>query len=129
MSIKSFRDLDVYKSAYWAAVTIVKDVVTCLPDQEKYDLANQLRRSSKAIPALIAEGFAKKHQLKGFQKYLIDSIGECNETIVHLSYCIDIYGGYIDQELCQDLIARYEVVCKQLYKLNIAWQNFKKYEH
>ena len=35
-------------------------IVPKLPDSEKYDLKDQLARSSKAIPRLIAEGYAKR---------------------------------------------------------------------
>lgn len=71
------------------------DVKPCRP-QKRYDLKSQLLRSSKAIPRLIAEGFAKRHQRYGFQKYLYDAAGECNETNVSLSHCRDLYGQAID---------------------------------
>ena len=60
----------------------MKEIVPRLPDSEKFDLKDQLSRSSKAIPRLIAEGFAKKHQKAGFQKYLDDAMAESNETQV-----------------------------------------------
>ena len=34
-------------------------IIPKLPESEKYDLKDQLSRSSKAIPRLIAEGFEK----------------------------------------------------------------------
>ena len=68
--IRSFKDLEVYQRTYKASVEIMKKVVPMLPDTEKYDLKDQLSRSCKAIPRLIAEGYAKRHQNKGFQKLL-----------------------------------------------------------
>jgi len=96
MPILGFKDLNVYQTAYQAALIVIKEIVPNLPKEEKCDLCRQLRRSSKAIPALIAEGYAKKHQPKAFQGYLVDALGEANEMIVHLSYCLDLYGKFIN---------------------------------
>ena len=68
--ITSYRDLEVYQRAYNACLSVMKNIVPKLPVEEKYDLKDQLSRSSKAVPRLIAEGFAKKHQRAGFQKYI-----------------------------------------------------------
>src|SRR5687768_6964989 len=89
--ITSFRDLQVYQNTYTAMLDVVNNVLQKLPESEKYDLKDQLSRSSKAIPRLIAEGYAKRHQKMGFQKYLDDAMGESNETIVSLEQCRDIY--------------------------------------
>ena len=82
--IASYKDLDVYQRAYGACLLLIKNVVPKLPKVEQYDLCDQLRRSSKAIPRLIAEGYGKRNQNKGFQKYLDDCLAEANETIVSL---------------------------------------------
>ena len=66
--IKSFKDLIVYQNTYKAMLIVFRGILPKLPDSEKFDLKNQLSRSTKAIPRLIAEGFAKKHQKAGFQK-------------------------------------------------------------
>jgi hypothetical protein len=41
-------------------------------------------------PPRRAEGYAKRRQKHGFQKYLDDAMGECNETIVGLEQCRDL---------------------------------------
>lgn len=74
-------------------LSVMREVIPKLPDSEKYDLKNQLSRSCQRIPRLIAEGYAKRDQKAGFQKYLDDAMGECNETIVSLEQCRDIYEG------------------------------------
>ena len=84
-------------------------IIPTLPDSEKYDLKDQLSRSCKAIPRLIAEGYAKRHQKLGFQKYLDDAMAECNETVVSLSQCRDIYSRYINVKLCEELIKEYDI--------------------
>lgn len=126
--IRSFTDLDVYNNTYKAAIDVMNEIVFKLPVSEKYDLKDQLSRSCKAIPRLIAEGYAKRHQKFGFQKYLDDAMGECNETVVSLSQCKDIYKDYIDADLCSRLIESYDISGRQLYKLSMSWTKFKKRE-
>ncbi len=65
--IRSFRDLEIYRNTYNASLVVMKEIILKLPDSEKYDLKDQLSRSCKAIPRLIAEGYAKRHQKAGFQ--------------------------------------------------------------
>lgn len=121
--IISFRDLEVFQDSYQSSIIVAKKIVAKLPDNERFDLKDQLSRSSKAIPRLIAEGFAKKHQKHGFQKYIDDAMAECNETIVSLEHTKDIYD--IEFELCNELIKRYDKTARQLFKLAEAWNKFK----
>ncbi len=104
----------------------MKKIVAKLPDEERNELKNQMARACKSIPALIAEGYAKKHQKKHFQKYLDDAIGESNEMITHLCFCKDIYGNLIEGGLCEKLIEIYDITGRQLYMLSKKWQNFKE---
>jgi four helix bundle protein len=124
--ITNYRDLDVYLRSYKACLLVMKEIVPKLPESEKYDLKDQLSRSSKAVPRLIAEGFAKQNQKAGFQKYLSDAMAEANETQVSLCQCKDIYPRYIDIKLCEDLIKEYDIIGKQLYRLEEAWNRFKR---
>ena len=126
ISFKTFKNLDVYQSSYKASLVIMKEIIPKLPEIEKYDLKIQMSRSCKAIPRLIAEGYAKKHQKKGFQKYLDDANGESNEMIVCLYHCNDLYGELINKELCNELLDNYDKLSRQLYNLSIAWNNFKE---
>jgi len=124
--IASFRDLEVYQGTYRACIEVVTRIIPKIPDFEKNDLKSQLRRSVKAIPRLIAEGYAKRHQRHGFQKYLDDAMSECNETIVGLDQCRDLYGANMDRDLCEKLIDLYDKSGRQLYKLSSAWSRFKE---
>ena len=121
--ITSFKDLIVYQNTYSAIITIMKEIIPFLPDSEKYDLRSQVSRSCKAIPRLIAEGYAKRHQKAGFQKYIDDAMGECNETIVSIEQIKDIYA--IKVNLCSELISAYDISGRQLFRLSEAWTKFK----
>lgn len=124
--IRTYRDLDVYQNAYKASVLVMRRIVPNLPDSEKYDLKDQLSRSSKAVPRLIAEGFAKKHQRAGFQKYLDDAMAEANETSVGICQVKDIYSRNTDSELLNHLIDLYDKIGRQLFNLEQAWNKFSK---
>jgi len=120
--IRSFRDLDVYQNASKACKIVFEKILPKIPKSEEKDLRDQLSRSSKAVPRLISEGYAKKHQVKGFQKYLDDAHAESNETIVGLEQCVDLYN--IEPIICRNLIDLYDKISRQLYKLALAWDNF-----
>ncbi len=120
--INSFKDLEVYQSAYEAMLVIYREILPKLPLNEKYDLVDQLSRSTKAVPRLIGEGYSKRHQKAGFQKYLDDARTEANETIVGLDQCKDLY--HIDAELCAKLSDTYDKIARQLFNLAEAWDKF-----
>jgi len=101
-----------------------QEILPKLPSSEKFDLRDQLSRSTKAIPRLIAEGYGKRHQKAGFQKYLDDAMAECNETIVSLEQTRDLYK--LDKIIIDKLVDIYDKSGRQLYKLSIAWSKFKR---
>ena len=125
-SITSFRDLQIYQNSYSACIEVMTKIIPNLPESEKFDLKKQLSSSVKAIPRLIAERYAKRHQKYGFQKYLDDAMAECNETIVGMEMCRDIFGNHIDKKLCQELVNIYDVCGRQLYRLREAWSKFPR---
>ena len=124
--VRTFQDLDVYQTAYKAMLEVFRHILPKLPSEEKYDLVSQLRRSTKAVPRLIAEGHSKRHQKKGFQKYLDDAMAESNETIVSISQAKDIYSSLVDVKICEKLIDTYDKISRQCYNLAIAWNKFRE---
>lgn len=121
--IKGFRDLEVYCNTYRAMLLVMEKILPNLPPAEKFDLRDQLSRSCKAVPRLIAEGYAKRHQKFGFQKYLDDAMAECNETIVGLDQCRDIY--HVDTSTCNMVVDLYDKSARQIFRLAAAWSQFK----
>lgn len=123
--IKTFSDLDVYQRSYKSALAC-QSIINFLRKIREYELADQLSRSTKAIPALIAEGYAKRYQEKHLQKYVDDAIGEANESLVHISLARDI--GCPETDPCNQLINDYSIIAKQLYNFGKSWQK-AKYEN
>ena len=75
-------------------------VADTLPAVERFDLAPQLRRSSKRTPANIAEGYGRYHYLDSLRFYYI-ARGSLNETINHVISARDL--GYLNGEWYQRL--------------------------
>ncbi len=117
--------MEVYQDSYSAMLKVMNEIIHKLPESEKYDLKDQLSRASKSIPRLIAEGYAKRHQRAGFQKYLDDAMAESNEMVVSLSQARDLYPKHVSVTLCDDLVRSYDKTGRQLYKLAEAWTRFK----
>ena len=80
MTAVSFSDLEVYQRSYRTSLDMIRKIIPRLPSEEKFNLIDQIRRSSMAIPALIAEGYAKKHQQSNWKKYLTDNAKVRNLT-------------------------------------------------
>ena len=124
--IKNFYDLNVYQRLFKLSKVVIIKVIPKLPPEEKYDLIDQARRACKAGPAILAEGFPKRFQVKHWQKYIIDAIGECTEMIHHLSCIKEFYPKYVNSKSVQCLIDEYEIAVKQLYALNKSWKDYHK---
>lgn len=120
--IINFRDLEVYKESFDLQFE-VDDLLKIYPPDERFLLIDQSKRASRAIPALIAEGWAKRESIKEFQKFLRDAIAEANEMINHIS--VAERKGFIKRPgYGQELIAKYEKLAKKLNNLKNNWQNF-----
>jgi four helix bundle protein len=98
----------------------VHELVLGFPDYEKFDLANQLRRASKSVPANIAEGYAKRRSAKEFRAYLANAMGSATEMEVHLEIAREL--RYMSDERCAELVSEYQIVARQLYRLIEKWR-------
>ena len=85
------------------------------PQEERYSLTNQIRRSSRSVAANIAEGFRKRQYPNMFVSKLADSDAEATETQVWLDFARDC--GYLSTEEHKELVARYEEVGKMLHAM------------
>ena len=100
----------------------VEKLVRKFPPHERYRLSDQSRRASRAVPALIAEGWPKRRTIRSFQKYLKDAIGECNEMMTHLELAKRF--GYIPLSEAKELIERYDRLGARTNQLKNNWRNY-----
>jgi four helix bundle protein len=54
MSIKNLESLETWRKAQACALWIYREVLPLLPNEEKWGLCQQIRRSATSIPANIA---------------------------------------------------------------------------
>jgi len=83
MTIQKCTDLDIYKLSIELSMKIFK-LSQSFPNEEKYSLIDQIRRSSRSIPANIREGFAKRKYPDVFILHLNDALGSSEETLTWL---------------------------------------------
>ena len=89
---KSFRDLRVYQLA--RAASEVFEASKSFPRDKRYSLVDQIRRSSHATKATIAEAWARRRYKAVFVNKIDEALGEASETQSWLDDAYDC--GYID---------------------------------
>ena len=87
MEYGTFEDLEVYKSARKYRKKIYS-LAKQLPEYEKYNLANQMRRAAVSLTNGIAEGHGRFHYQENIQ-FLRQSRGSLKELIDDINVCID----------------------------------------
>lgn len=60
----------------------------------------------------------------GFQKYIDDAMAECNEMIVSLEQCRDIYN--VKKDLIEKTVDMYDKSGRQLYRICESWTACKR---
>ncbi len=118
--IRTYKDLDVFKRSYQFAIDIRRMSLN-FPHDERYLLKDQLNRSSRSIPSNIAEGWAKRNFDAIFKRQLVDAIGSCAETEVHLQMALDF--GYIQPEVFDLKNKEIDEIYKMLYALHRNWKS------
>jgi len=108
---QGYRDLIVYQKSYKLAMEIF-EISKSFPKEEKYSLTDQIRRSSRAVPANISAAWVKRKYPKSFVSKLLDALEEESETEVWLDFSYD--SQYIDSGTHILLIERYREVAKML---------------
>lgn len=111
--IRGVKDLDVYKLAFEAAMDIFY-LTKGYPQEEKYSLVDQIRRSSRSVCSNLAEAWRKRRYKAVFKNKLSDAMQEASETQTWLEFSIAC--SYLDQNKFNDLDQKYE---RMLAMLNI----------
>ena len=93
-SIRSFRDLDVYSQAREQAKKVFV-ASKSFPREERFSLTDQIRRSSRAVNAMIAEAWARRMYPAAFINKINEAMGEAMETQAWLDHALD--AEYINQ--------------------------------
>ena len=105
---RGYRNLKVFQIAYQLSLEIF-ELTKNFPQEEKYSLVDQIRRSSRSVCANIAEAWYKRRYPKLFINKLTDSAGE---TEVWIDFSFD--HRYINEEQRNKLLDKNNEVGKML---------------
>jgi four helix bundle protein len=89
------------------------EITKRFPKEEKFSLTDQIRRSSRSVPANIAEAWKKRSYPKMFVSKIIDAAGEAGETEVWSDVAKD--ANYISIEEHKEMMDGYDEVNRMLY--------------
>lgn len=113
-SIKSYKDLRVYQAAIDAAMRIF-ELTKRFPQEEKFSMVDQMRRSSRSVSSNIGEAWRKRRYPAHFRSKLSDSEGEAEETRVWAD--IALRCGYLSQSEADEIDATYDGILGQLVRM------------
>ena len=121
---KSFRDLNVYAESRTAAARIF-EITKRFPRDERFSLTDQIRRSSRAVPAMIAEAWARRRYKAAFINKIDEALGEAYETQSWLDASRD--SGYLQTGEFEDLDRSYTGICRMLARMIDRADDFCKF--
>ena len=105
--IKHFRELIVCQKAFEQAMKIF-GLTKHFPNEEKYYLTDQIRRSSRSVCANLAEAWHKRRYSAHFVSKLTDSDAEAAETQVWLDFSLEC--EYLNRDDYKQLVKEYEEI-------------------
>jgi four helix bundle protein len=114
----------VYQAAREAALHVFV-VTKTFPPEERYAMIDQIRRSSRAVKAMIAEAWARRRYKAAFVNKIDEAIGEANETQSWLDDALD--DEYLSKENFQDLDDRYQAIGGMLSRMIDRADDFCKH--
>ncbi|NTW58976.1 MAG: four helix bundle protein [Nitrospirae bacterium] len=119
--IQHFRDLDVYRKAFEAAMNIF-EITRTFPPEERYSLTDQIRRSSRSVCANLAEAWRKRKYPAVFRNKLTDSMQEASETQSWLEFSLAC--KYINNDVFRRLDEEYEGIMAMLNAMEKSHEKF-----
>lgn len=116
-----FQDLLAYQKSFSLAMRIF-EMTKSFPKDEMYSLTDQIRRSSRSVPANIAEAYRKRVYPKNFHSKLTDSDAENSETQVWLEFSFRC--NYISEAVYNELLTESNEVGKLINYMILNPQKF-----
>ena len=121
MTIHKCKDLEIYNVSFASAMEIFQETRK-FPREELYSLVDQIRRSSRSVPANIREGFAKRRYPEVFARHLNDALGSSEETLTWLEFAYQC--AYLPKKNFEELSEQYERAGAMIFKLMRNWRSF-----
>ena len=110
--MKSYRDLEIYQTAYELAVKVHK-ITLNLSGYEMYEQGSQVRRSTKSIKDNIVEGCGRNRYKNEFIRFLVFAHASCDEATSQLIMINEIH---FESKGLTELISDYEILGRKINK-------------
>src|SRR6267378_8639420 len=121
---RTFRDLKVYQLAE-EATQIIFLLSRQFPVEERYSLTDQVRRSSRAVKAMVAEAWGRRRYKAVFVNKLDEALGEATETQSWLDDARD--SKYLSDDKFNEVDSNCIVICRMLSRMIDRAEDFCKH--
>jgi four helix bundle protein len=112
--MQDYHHLDIWNRAIDYAVAVYKFAAT-LPDEEKYNLASQIRRAASSVPLNISEGCGTASNTE-FRRFLTYAYRSLKEVVTAVELCQRLYPR-LPQDRLESLIDEGNQISRMIYKL------------
>ncbi len=102
MSVEGLERLDVWRKARDFALLAYRRVIPALPAEEKWCLAQQIRRAAQSVPANIAEGYGRYYYQENI-RFCYIARGSLVETLSHIILANEL--GYLPKEIFEQAVS------------------------
>lgn len=110
MSLKSYRDLNVWHKAMDLAVAVYR-LTDEFPREEKYGIRSQIQRAAVSVPSNISKGYERK-RIGEYLHHLSIARGSLAEAETLLTLAVRL--GYIEREQAVEVWRLMQEVGKML---------------
>lgn len=111
--VKDVKDLEVFKLAHSLVLDIYK-LTENFPQEERFGLISQMRRSAYSIPMNLIEG-SNRLNTKEYRHFVGIAKGSAGEISYQILLTKDL--GYVSEEIYSEMKEKYVIVIKMLSSL------------
>jgi four helix bundle protein len=111
--VRKVEDLEVFKLSHSLVLNVYK-LTENFPQEERFGLISQMRRSAYSIPMNIIEG-SNRLDTKDYRRFVGIAKGSAGEISYQILLAKDL--GYVSQEIYSEMREKYEIVIKMLSSL------------
>jgi four helix bundle protein len=113
--------MEGYRRAFAVAMRTF-EVTKRFPQEERYAMVDQIRRSSRSVCANLAEAWRKRRYEAAFIGKLSDSEAAAAETQTWLQVAVEC--GYLPREIAAELYSEYDTILGMLIHMIIHAQDW-----
>ena len=107
------EDLEVFKLSHSLVLNVYK-LTENFPQEERFGLISQMRRSSYSIPMNIIEG-SNRLDTRDYRRFVGIAKGSAGEISYQILLAKDL--GYVSEKIYSEMREKYEIVIKMLSSL------------